>query len=1156
MKTRIIKRKGTLLSSVAMLSTAMLLTACGGDGGDSPVDDGGANPGESGAQALLYAYPDNGQGEVSTAAPVVLRFSSAVNVGEAQNSITVYEGDAQSGTVVAVTPESVAGEPNNVLLQPDEDLKPNQAYTVVIEDLRLRRGTAKDQTLTFTTRPLHEGPKSLVVKEDTFEVSRRMPDGSDMEPVMDFSSFRFQFTQPVDQATANYGEDPASTGPGGGTIPADSVVLRDSSGAPVPATLLIDGAYMTVDPEQEYLNAGETYTLDITEDLASTYGETFGAQSYTLTPKDSSPKGEPAILVQKLTQGTTSRLTGKPVNEVPVNGTLLGENKNITQASAEVVRAELADVTTYTDVTPIRLPKGTVLNGAAINPILIGGEVNAGFGSGDVTMTVLSDASGYLVPNPYAGNNPNALRIVHLLMDVGIATSEARANGAFTQDLLHIELVGLAEVDPEAGVLNLDAVSVVEPNILGQEYGYGMLSFQLQSYKDQSNPPELAEDTTPPILQSWVPGENAELQKPTDSIVLNFNEPIKRAAIREKVVVYENGSAIEAKYYVDGSAVVIEPLEPLKYSRESQSFEYKVQFNGEIKDLSGNIYNPDVLPAFELPLQVETRFELVNDRGVSTNETIPSEDRAPLVLAVYPGYPCALDPAEIDLENDDVGRCLNSFPGWSQGLEPFDIKEESDHLPLKNMASNHPIIIQFSEPVSKESIVLGQSFIVEKINLDGSVVEVVDGDLRVFPRRVTFQPFNRWQKGDIYRYTLKSNGDIGSSSATCDGTGAICDPSGFPLQTVSLPKVEILPVQPGGESNPFLPKEREWQFLTANIIEGNSGGPDMIQYFRGGDSDNSVLQVLVASPSYDANFNMEHEANIDWKNAPGINLGTPSAGFYDYRGAEERDASQQPADPHANTTFDPGGVLPPPNSAKILSKNKKGLPNAYAVNGLNIGCGYQEVREWDEQGPLPPFFTPLFGVPSECPTQKFTYLNSSLVAEVTDNFVEGKGIQVKIWPAQIMSSAIKMQAHQLFGDAFLQTDSGPQLLRMRYEADDLGIRNQPITGWIKSGPNSKLTLEASVDLYMDALDLSRRLATSDPSHGLITYPISMELKGEINFMDDGRMMIEQFNTNDIAVNISLHTGQGVKAAPSDTSSLELLIPAYGSRLQYVSDVIK
>ncbi|MAD69659.1 MAG: hypothetical protein CL538_03945, partial [Alcanivorax sp.] len=201
-----IKRKGTLLSSVAVLGTAMLLTACGGDGGDSPVDDFGSNPGEGDNQALLYAYPDNGQGEISTAAPVVLRFSSAVNLGEAGNAITLYEGDPQDNEMVGYTPQPVEKEPNNVMLEPDEDLKPNQKYTVVIEDLRLRKGVAKDQTLTFTTRPLNEGPKDLVVKKDTFEVSRHMPDGSEMEPVMDFSSFRFQFTQPIDRATANYGD--------------------------------------------------------------------------------------------------------------------------------------------------------------------------------------------------------------------------------------------------------------------------------------------------------------------------------------------------------------------------------------------------------------------------------------------------------------------------------------------------------------------------------------------------------------------------------------------------------------------------------------------------------------------------------------------------------------------------------------------------------------------------------------------------------------------------------------------------------------------------------------------------------------------------------------------------------------------------------------
>ena len=43
-----------------------------------------------------------------------------------------------------------------------------------------------------------------------------------------------------------------------------------------------------------------------------------------------------------------------------MNGVLLGEDANVTQAQSDFVIAELADVTQYTDVTPIRLPKGTL----------------------------------------------------------------------------------------------------------------------------------------------------------------------------------------------------------------------------------------------------------------------------------------------------------------------------------------------------------------------------------------------------------------------------------------------------------------------------------------------------------------------------------------------------------------------------------------------------------------------------------------------------------------------------------------------------------------------------------------------------------------------------------------------------------------------------
>lgn len=1152
MKTRIIKRKGTLLSSVAMLSTAMLLTACGGDGGDSPVDDGGANPGESGAQALLYAYPDNGQNEISTAAPVVLRFSSAVNLGEAQNSITVYEGDAQTGTVVAVTPESVAGEPNNVLLQPDEDLKPNQTYTVVIEDLRLRKGTAKDQTLTFTTRPLHEGPKNLVVKDDTFEVSRRMPDGSAMEPVMDFSSFRFQFTQPIDRATANYGEDPASTGPGGGAIPADSVVLRDSTGAPVPATLLIDGAYMTVDPDQDYLNAGETYTLDITADLASTYGETFGAQSYTLTPKDSSPKGEPAILVQKLTQGSTSRLTGKPVNEVPVNGTLLGENKNITQASAEVVRAELADVTTYTDVTPIRLPKGTVLNGAEINPILIGGEVPAGFGSGDVTMTVLSDASGYLVPNPYAENNPDALRIVHLLMDVGIATSEPRANGAFTQDLLHIELVGLAEVDPTAGVLNLDAVSVVEPNILGQEYGYGMLSFQLQSYKDQNSAPENQQDSLPPTLQSWTMGtyrdpatmevqEKSNVYKQGESIALNFDEPIDPASVTGQVLLYENGQAVDSNVYVDGASLIVEPAILLKNNKEDHAFNYQLQIGSGLTDVAGNNVDP-IVKEFSLP-----KIVVNNVNETSGGTPGQTEQRSPIPLSAYPGFPCVL--TETDLSQGDAGRCLGSFPGWDQGVPKYDIKPEDDHMPVQVLPANRPIIVQFSKAIDKDTLIVNNNFIVQRIDADENVLEEVPGSIQVNGPMVSFQPASSWKEGELYRYILKAGGT--TSSFLCDGSDGICGIDGLPIQTRILSELSITSVVPSSQENIV----RDYVF-SSEAVAADSGGPDLIQYFRGGIASHNVIQVLSSAPAYDANHNFIHEQNAysDGGETPVLSV-TPAVNQYSYN-LEERGAGNQPLDMYADPDLDPNGLVPPPNSAKILSKDRLGEPgtnrSAPAVNGVNFGCGYAEA---EFVNPSIPFLGATKTKALECPDRKFTYLTASLVAEVTDKVDEEKGMRVLIWPGQIMSTSVRLQT-QVGNLPFVAlAESGAQILRMRYAESDSSAdsirRNKPIEGWIDTDSDGNLSLSAEVDLYMDGIELNQKLPYNNPSHTLFSHPITMNLSGSVDFLDDGRMMVEQYNLNPVDVDIYLSDNQGI-----DAGTIQIRIPSHGNRLMFISEAIK
>ena len=116
MKTTILKQ------SLILLSSATLLAACGGDGGDSPVDDFGSNPGESGAQGLLYAYPDNGQGEVPTKAPIALRFTSNVAPGNVNQSVTLCCYD--QGENLDFEVERVDGEPRGVLLTPTDGLAP------------------------------------------------------------------------------------------------------------------------------------------------------------------------------------------------------------------------------------------------------------------------------------------------------------------------------------------------------------------------------------------------------------------------------------------------------------------------------------------------------------------------------------------------------------------------------------------------------------------------------------------------------------------------------------------------------------------------------------------------------------------------------------------------------------------------------------------------------------------------------------------------------------------------------------------------------------------------------------------------------------------------------------------------------------------------
>ncbi|ARB46127.1 Ig-like domain-containing protein [Alloalcanivorax xenomutans] len=1145
----------TLKRGALLISSALILSACGGGGGS---DMPGPDAGESKRQSLLYAYPDNGQTEVPTPAPVVLRFSSAVTVDAAEAAITLHEGDA-SGPTLAATFSTVDGEPRGLVLTPDDKLKPLTDYTVVIKNLKLEKGTAANQVLGFTTRPLHEGPRSLVVSSDDFVIERRIPDGGSSEPVMDFSTFRFQFSQPIDPATVHYGDAPASS-----TAPADNVGLYDSQGNLVDAVLVVNDRYMTVDPNPQsddpedkyfsYLTPGETYTLRLGDGITSVYGETFGGDEIAFTPKDSSPRGEPAVLVQKLTTSGTSRLTGRDINQVPVNGTLLGENANITQATNDAVEAELADVTVYPDVTPIRLPRGTVLDGSAIEQIMIGGKVPAGFGSGPVKMVLLSDATGYLVPNPYNSVRSDALRIVRLLMDVGISTDEPRANGAFTQDVMHIELVGVAEVDTTEATLNLDAVGVVEPHILGQEYGYGVLSFQLQSYPDQQNPPAQAyKDETSPTLQSWVPGDKADLHRPGDPIVLNYDEPISASSVSGQIQLFENGQEIPTDVHVEGAAIVINPRSNLKFNHELDSVQYNLNIGPGISDINNNKAASENF-SFNLPLVVDQLVEGTGPGPVQEEMRI----RPPIVTAVYPGFPCVTDPDTRDIANDIAGLCIGSLYSWTDSNDSSVYSEDSDYVPVSIMPGNRPIIINFSKDIDIDTVRLGDTFTVHKADSQGNPIgEQIEGQLDITPRLLKFYPDMAWEVGELYVYTLTSNGDMHDDTCTSQ---SICstDTPPLPLQTQLLGELTI-DAYPNG--NPGIPR------LSTDATDERGGGKPLSNFFRGGEESKYVLQNLVNAPTADTNANFFHDVNHDVPNEILSNM-APYTIPRTYA-VEEPSPDVNDLDPHANQTLSPfngvpidlNGVRPIPNSSKVLSLNTAGstetdpLGTPMIVNYGNIGCGPKERRYYANDEVIGDPMTgapqgPGYLVPANCPDKKFVYLTGALNAEITDEFsTEHNGIKVMIWPGQVTTTNLTVYTN-LMNMSHIYSYSGPQILRMRYERDNNGSY-QPITGYIRMGDTGAI-LEAEVNLYVDAPYLENRFFAASTRQNLHSYPITMTLSGPINFLDDGRMLVEQFNKNDIKIDLRAYgPSNGIK-----NTSIDLLLPYMGTRISYIGQPIK
>ncbi|WP_336367349.1 Ig-like domain-containing protein [Marinobacter sp. C2H3] len=791
-----------------VLVPALLLAACGGD----KQTMNATTP----AGSVVYSYPADGQTGVSPKSDIVIRLSAPVADDE-----TTLEDRIQvrgAGNPVAFNATLVDGG-RSLKLHPQQPLATGTEYSVTFNEPLRAQGAGAiptpnatgDDGIQFTTRGAYSGIAGLDDLSETFSVADMVPSPDGLLQAMDFSTFRLLLTQPVNPRWHDMG----------GTIE-----LSDANGNPVPATVLVDQRRISVDPcltedptecgsKDDQLQAGQTYTLKIRNLPSLTHPD----QTLTLTQPFTVRETGPTVVVRQdvIDDGATSILNGQTINAVTLNSVLQGTAGPSQQSGSLYAELGYAPSFKADEALPLRVPKNSILNSSSLD-VKINGSVpviNPATGqiqqTGNIKVTLLTDASGYLLPNPYT-DDLNAPRNVKLFMDVSMNTAEAQPNASLSQNLMGVELDGIAMV--KNGILTIDAIGIVEPNLLGQEVTDSTIAFHLEARTDVDSALDADAqrplDTTGPSLVSWMPGPadafpstRQSMQRPGDPVVLNFDEPIDAETLADGLILNEGSTPLTIgggtlKAYVDGTTVVINPVGGLKHG-----VDYALSITSALADPAGNGVSSQTL-----------QFKLDPTSG---SDSPPA--RSPLALTTYPGYPCVTH--DLDIPGGSHGYC-NDAISESGGTYPDG--QGPDQLPVTSLPADRPIVVLFSQPMNVDSV-NSSTFVVEKAN-DPSVPvgsgTPVAGRLQKNQERIRFFPDQPWEDGVTYRYTLKSSttGDCAAASPS-----VICGSNDLPLQTDLLVDPEDV------------------------------GGPDLTIYFNGAPADTSVFTPLRNLPIRDTNAN-------------------------------------------------------------------------------------------------------------------------------------------------------------------------------------------------------------------------------------------------------------------------------------------------------------
>ena len=122
----------------------------------------------------------------------------------------------------------------------------------------------------------------------------------------------------------------------------------------------------------------------------------------------------------------------------------------------------------------------------------------------------------------------------------------------------------------------------------------------------------------------------------------------------------------------------------------------------------------------------------------------------------------------------------------------------------------------------------------------------------------------------------------------------------------------------------------------------------------------------------------------------------------------------------------------------------------------------------------------------------------------------------------------------------IPSSTGTSVMRIREPASG------PVTGYIIDG-GGKPKMVVALDLYMDAPDLNVPLS----QHDLHSKPLSVMLEGPVQFLPDGRIVIQMANVADLPVTVAIEA-----AALGIMGTIQMIVPKGEMKLQLVSAPIR